>query len=85
MGYLISPDRASLMPVYLFGENDIFRIKSFKEGTWQYAAQVTFKKITGISPCIFWGCSLLSPNSWGLLPLSKPITIMGKSHLLSGA
>ncbi|XP_049644124.1 2-acylglycerol O-acyltransferase 3-like [Suncus etruscus] len=65
---------ASLVPVYSFGENDIFRVKSFKEGTWQYAAQVTFKKITGFSPCIFWGRSLFSPNSWGLLPLPKPIT-----------
>ncbi|XP_049644125.1 2-acylglycerol O-acyltransferase 3-like [Suncus etruscus] len=65
---------ASLVPVYSFGENDIFRIKSFKEGTWQYVAQVTFKKIAGFSPCIFWGRSLFSPNSWGLLPLPKPIT-----------
>ncbi|XP_049644126.1 2-acylglycerol O-acyltransferase 3-like [Suncus etruscus] len=65
---------ASLVPVYSFGENDVFRVKRFEEGTWQYAAQVTFKKITGISPCIFWGRSLFSPNSWGLLPLPKPIT-----------
>ncbi|XP_049644123.1 2-acylglycerol O-acyltransferase 3-like [Suncus etruscus] len=65
---------ASLVPVYSFGENDIFRVKSFEEGTWQYVVQVTFKKIAGFSPCIFWGRSLFSQNFWGLLPLPKPIT-----------
>ncbi|XP_049644121.1 2-acylglycerol O-acyltransferase 3-like [Suncus etruscus] len=69
---------ASLVPVHSFGENSIFRAKSFEVGSWQYAAQVTFKKIAVFPPNIFWGrslCSnLFSPNSWGLLPLSKPIT-----------
>ncbi|XP_049644120.1 2-acylglycerol O-acyltransferase 3-like [Suncus etruscus] len=65
---------ASLVPVYSFGENDIFRLKRFEVGTWQHTVQVAFKKISGISPCIFLGRSLFSPNSWGLLPLPKPIT-----------
>ncbi|XP_049644127.1 2-acylglycerol O-acyltransferase 3-like [Suncus etruscus] len=65
---------ASLVPVYSFGENDIFKVKSFKVGTWQYAVQVTFKKIVGFPPNIYWGHSPFSPNFWGLLPLPKPIT-----------
>ncbi|XP_049644122.1 2-acylglycerol O-acyltransferase 3-like [Suncus etruscus] len=65
---------ASLVPVYSFGENDVFRVKRFEEGTWQYVVQLAFKKISGFSPCIFWGRSLFSPNSWGLLPLRVPVT-----------
>uniref|UniRef100_A0A2K6GKK4 Acyltransferase n=1 Tax=Propithecus coquereli TaxID=379532 RepID=A0A2K6GKK4_PROCO len=66
--------RASLLPVYSFGENDIFRFKAFAEGSWQYRCQVIFKKLLGFSPCIFWGRGLFLANSWGLLPFAVPIT-----------
>ncbi|XP_024427495.2 2-acylglycerol O-acyltransferase 3 [Desmodus rotundus] len=65
---------ASLVPVYSFGENDIFRLKVFAQDSWQYLCQVNFKKLMGFSPCIFWGRSLFSANFWGLLPFRKPIT-----------
>ncbi|XP_040829753.1 2-acylglycerol O-acyltransferase 3-like [Ochotona curzoniae] len=65
---------ASLVPVYSFGENDTFKTKTFPKNSWQYLCQVTFKKFTRISPCIFWGRNLFSSNSWGLLPLARPIT-----------
>ncbi|XP_069920804.1 2-acylglycerol O-acyltransferase 3-like [Oryctolagus cuniculus] len=65
---------ASLVPVYSFGENDIFKTMNFSKGSWQYLCQVTCKKFAGFSPCIFWGRGLFSPNSWGLLPLPVPIT-----------
>ncbi|KAF7477550.1 Hypothetical predicted protein [Marmota monax] len=66
--------RASLVPVYSFGENDIFKLKTFAEDSWQHLCQVTFKKLMGFSPCIFWGRGLFSANSWGLLPFAVPIT-----------
>ncbi|XP_058536962.1 2-acylglycerol O-acyltransferase 3-like [Ochotona princeps] len=65
---------ASLVPVYSFGENDTFKTKTFPKDSWKFLCQVIFKKIFGFTPCIFWGRSLFSPNSWGLLPLSTPIT-----------
>ncbi|XP_039099475.1 2-acylglycerol O-acyltransferase 3-like isoform X3 [Hyaena hyaena] len=65
---------ASLVPVYSFGENDIFHLKVFAPNTWQYLCQMTFKKLTGYSPCIFWGRGLFSADSWGLLPFARPIT-----------
>ncbi|XP_054445135.1 2-acylglycerol O-acyltransferase 3 [Pteronotus mesoamericanus] len=65
---------ASLVPVYSFGENDVFRLKVFAKDSWQYLWQITFKKIMGFSPCIFWGRGLFSANSWGLLPFPVPIT-----------
>ncbi|XP_043818448.1 2-acylglycerol O-acyltransferase 3 [Dromiciops gliroides] len=63
---------ASLVPVYSFGENEIFTQTSFGIGSWQRALQVAFKKLTGFAPCIFWGRGLLFP--WGLLPFPVPIT-----------
>ncbi|XP_062948196.1 2-acylglycerol O-acyltransferase 3 [Cynocephalus volans] len=65
---------ASLVPVYSFGENDVFRSKAFATDSWQHWCQVSFKKLMGFSPCIFWGRSLFSASSWGLLPFAMPIT-----------
>ncbi|XP_040117891.1 2-acylglycerol O-acyltransferase 3-like [Oryx dammah] len=65
---------ASLVPVYSFGENDIFRVKAFAPDSWQHLLQITIKKLLSCSPCIFWGRGLFSAKSWGLLPLARPIT-----------
>ncbi|XP_075851475.1 2-acylglycerol O-acyltransferase 3-like [Microcebus murinus] len=65
---------ASLVPVYSFGETDIFRIKAFPEDSWQFRCQMLFKKLLGFPPFIFWGRSLFLANSWGLLPFAVPIT-----------
>lgn len=65
---------ASLVPVYSFGENDIFHLKVFAPNSWQYLCQMAFKKLTSYTPCIFWGRGLFSANSWGLLPFARPIT-----------
>ncbi|XP_045731587.2 2-acylglycerol O-acyltransferase 3 isoform X1 [Mirounga angustirostris] len=65
---------ASLVPVYSFGENDVFNFKVFATNSWQYMCQITFKKIMGFVPCIFWGHGLFSANSWGLVPFARPIT-----------
>ncbi|XP_004587246.1 2-acylglycerol O-acyltransferase 3-like [Ochotona princeps] len=65
---------ASLVPMYSFGENDIFKCKAFPRGSWQYMWQVTYKKITGLPLCICWGRSIFSRNFWGLLPFPKPMT-----------
>ena len=75
---LLSLLSASLVPAYSFGENDIFHLKAFAPGSWQYLCQVAFKKLTSYSPCIFWGRGLFSANSWGLLPFARPITTVGE-------
>ncbi|XP_057606880.1 2-acylglycerol O-acyltransferase 3 [Hippopotamus amphibius kiboko] len=69
---------ASLVPVYSFGENDVFRVKAFGPDSWQHLCQVTFKKLLGFAPCIFWGRGLFSANSWGLVPFARPITTVGE-------
>ncbi|XP_028911583.1 2-acylglycerol O-acyltransferase 3 [Ornithorhynchus anatinus] len=65
---------ASLVPVYSFGENEIFSQLVFKEGSWARRLQQVFKNIMGFSPCLFWGRGLIWPRSWGLLPFRKPVT-----------
>ncbi|XP_075384267.1 2-acylglycerol O-acyltransferase 3-like [Tenrec ecaudatus] len=65
---------ASLVPIYSFGENDIFNVKTFPTDSWQYLCQMTFKKLVGFAPCIFFGQSLFSAKSWGLMPFPRPIT-----------
>uniref|UniRef100_G1PEX4 Acyltransferase n=1 Tax=Myotis lucifugus TaxID=59463 RepID=G1PEX4_MYOLU len=74
---------ASLVPVYSFGENDVFRLKVFATDSWQYLCQSIIKKYLGFAPCIFWGRSLFSANSWGLLPFPVPITtVVGRPILV---
>ncbi|XP_036621850.1 2-acylglycerol O-acyltransferase 3 [Trichosurus vulpecula] len=63
---------ASLVPVYSFGENEIFTQASFGRGSWQRSLQEAFKRYIGFAPCIFWGCGFFFP--WGLLPFPVPIT-----------
>ena len=72
---------ASLVPVYSFGENDIFRVKVFAPDSWQRLFQVTIKRLLSFSPCIFWGHGLFSAKSWGLVPLARPITTVGERRV----
>ncbi|XP_078736324.1 diacylglycerol O-acyltransferase 2 [Lampetra fluviatilis] len=70
---------ADLVPVYSFGEGATFKQLVFAEGTWKRRAQVAFQKAMGFAPCIFHGRALLSPDSWGVLPLPTPIlTVVGE-------
>lgn len=70
--------RADLVPVYSFGENEVYQQVIFEEGSWGRWVQKKFQKHIGFAPCIFHGRGLFSSNTWGLLPYSKPITTVGK-------
>ncbi|EMP34283.1 Diacylglycerol O-acyltransferase 2 [Chelonia mydas] len=65
---------ADLVPVYSFGENEVYKQVIFEEGSWGRWVQKKFQKHIGFAPCIFHGRGLFSSNTWGLLPYSKPIT-----------
>ncbi|XP_037669672.1 2-acylglycerol O-acyltransferase 3 [Choloepus didactylus] len=65
---------AALVPLYSFGENDIFKLKAFERDSWQHLAQMVCKRLIGFSPGLFWGRSIFLANFWGLLPFPKPIT-----------
>ncbi|XP_038618132.1 diacylglycerol O-acyltransferase 2 [Tachyglossus aculeatus] len=65
---------ADLVPVYSFGENEVYEQVVFEEGSWGKWVQKKFQKYIGFAPCIFHGRGLFSSNAWGLVPYSKPIT-----------
>ncbi|XP_078525424.1 2-acylglycerol O-acyltransferase 3 [Lissotriton helveticus] len=70
---------ADLVPVYTFGENDLYEQVVFEEGSWGKTLQTKFQKLVGFAPCLFMGRGVFSPNSWGLNPFAKPVyTVVGK-------
>lgn len=70
--------RADLVPVFSFGENDIFRQLQFPEGSALRRLQFRFKQLAGFAPCLFVGRSLFFSRCWGLLPHPHPITVVGE-------
>ncbi|KAM3601058.1 uncharacterized protein V6R79_006758 [Siganus canaliculatus] len=59
---------ADLVPVFSFGENDIFKQAIFTEGSVGRRFQDLFQKIIGFAPCFFFG------KLFFLLPYNTPIT-----------
>ncbi|XP_072549644.1 2-acylglycerol O-acyltransferase 3b [Salminus brasiliensis] len=59
---------ADLVPVYSFGENELFPQVVLSEGSVGRRLQALFKQIMGFAPCIFTGVR------WLLLPYRRPIT-----------
>jgi len=59
---------ADLVPVYSFGENELFRQVIFEEGSVGRRLQDLFKKIVGFAPCLFLGERM----AW--LPYKTPVT-----------
>nr|XP_023700594.1 diacylglycerol O-acyltransferase 2-like [Paramormyrops kingsleyae] len=59
---------ADLVPVYSFGENELFKQVVFPEGSMARSLQTIFKKLIGFAPCLFMG------QSWGLVPYKRPVT-----------
>lgn len=68
--------RADLVPVYSFGENELFQQVIFPEGSLGRRLQDLFKKIMGFAPCLFIG------ERMALVPYKIPITIVGKPAVL---
>ncbi|XP_053219115.1 uncharacterized protein LOC128400706 isoform X2 [Podarcis raffonei] len=68
--------RADLVPVYTFGENDIYRQIRFPEGSFARRFQLGFKQLIGFAPCLFSGRGLFSSRSWGIQPMAAPLTVV---------
>lgn len=65
--------RADLVPVYSFGENELFRQVIFSEGSLARRLQDLFKKVMGFAPCLFIG------ERMALVPYKIPLTIVGRN------
>ncbi|KAG9338992.1 hypothetical protein JZ751_024390 [Albula glossodonta] len=67
-GGVMRERNADLVPVYNFGENELFRQVVFQDGSIMRTLQTAFKRVMGFAPCLFIG------QSWGLVPYKTPIT-----------
>ncbi|XP_051900532.1 diacylglycerol O-acyltransferase 2-like [Pristis pectinata] len=65
---------ADLVPVYCFGENDVYDQVLLDPASWGHRLQRQFQKLVGFAPCLFRGQGLLFSRSWGLLPFARPLT-----------
>ena len=68
---MISP-RADLVPVYAFGENELFKQVIFSERSLGRRLQDLFKNIVGFAPCLFAG------EHFVILPYRLPVTTVGE-------
>ncbi|PNJ51218.1 MOGAT2 isoform 3 [Pongo abelii] len=69
---------ASLVPIFSFGENDVFDQISNSSGSWLRCIQNRLQKIMSISLPIFRGRGVFQ-YSFGLIPYRRPITtVVGK-------
>ncbi|KAG7314494.1 hypothetical protein KOW79_021797 [Hemibagrus wyckioides] len=59
---------ADLVPVYSFGENELFPQVLLSEGSVGRKLQALFKRVMGFAPCLFTG------GRWLLLPYRRPVT-----------
>jgi 1-acyl-sn-glycerol-3-phosphate acyltransferase len=73
---------SDLVPVFTFGENDIFNTTKPEENSFVWHFQKTFKKITGASLPLAWGRGIFNYN-FGILPHRRPmVTVIGKPILV---
>lgn len=69
---------ACLVPVFSFGENDLFVQANNPQGSYLRSFQETFKKVFGFSPPLFHGRGIFN-YTFGLLPFRKPVhTVIGQ-------
>ncbi|XP_041656656.1 2-acylglycerol O-acyltransferase 3b [Cheilinus undulatus] len=59
---------ADLVPVYSFGENELFQQVIFSDGSLGRRLQDLFKKIMGFAPCLFVG------ERMAIMPYRTPVT-----------
>ena len=69
--------RALLVPVFSFGENDVYKQFSNPEGSLLRKFQTKVKQMTTISPPLFHGRGKFQ-YTFGLVPFRKPVTSVGK-------
>nr|XP_019009960.1 2-acylglycerol O-acyltransferase 2 [Kwoniella pini CBS 10737]OCF48741.1 2-acylglycerol O-acyltransferase 2 [Kwoniella pini CBS 10737] len=69
---------ADLVPVFSFGENDIYEQLANAKGSWLYKIQKNFQKMFGFTLPLFYGRGLFNYNI-GLMPFRHPIvSVVGK-------
>lgn len=75
--HVLFSSSTSLVPVFSFGENEVFRQINNPRGSWLRSFQGLFKKYIGLSPPLFYARGFFNYN-FGILPFRKPIETVGK-------
>lgn len=65
------------MPVFSFGESEIFQQAENPEGSTLRRFQERFKRIFGFAPPFFYGRGVFN-YTFGLMPYRKPIVTIGQ-------
>lgn len=68
------------MPVFSFGETDLFDQVSNPPGSFLNSLQCSLQKLTGFAPCLPNGRGFFQ-YSFGLVPRRRPVAIVGKNML----
>ncbi|PSN36198.1 2-acylglycerol O-acyltransferase 2-A [Blattella germanica] len=68
-----------LVPVFSFGETDLYDQVSNPKGSLIRKAQEKFRKLTGIAPVLPIGRGLFQ-YSFGIIPLRRPVYTVGKNY-----
>ncbi|XP_035954582.1 2-acylglycerol O-acyltransferase 1 isoform X4 [Halichoerus grypus] len=69
---------ASLVPVFSFGENELFKQVNNPEGSWLRTVQEKLQKVMGFALPLFHARGIFQYN-FGLMPYRKPIhTVVGR-------
>lgn len=72
------------MPIFSFGENELFNQVENSPGSWLRWIQNRLQKIMGVSLPLFHGRGVFQ-YSFGLLPYRRPITTVGEPRAGLGA
>lgn len=67
----------SLVPMFSFGENEIYDQVANPEGSLIRRIQNTLQTIIGLAPCMFIGRGVFQ-YSFGIVPFRKPIYTVGE-------
>lgn len=78
---LIFLSRASLVPVFAFGENDLFSQVNNPRGSWLRDIQLKIQKKVAFAPVLFHGRGIFQ-YTFGFLPHRKPVNVVGKSKVI---
>lgn len=76
----LTPRSTPLVPIFSFGENDLFEQVRNPKGSWLRKLQHRLQQIMGISLPLFHARGIFQ-YSFGLVPYRRPICTVGKSFL----
>lgn len=66
-----------MVPVYAFGENDVFYQVSNPRGSMLRKIQNKIQKTVAFAPCLFYGRGIFQ-YTFGMLPHRRPINVVGE-------